>query len=443
MQEAQLFEKLFDAPVEQKNTGQKVRASNAARPLRICLLGYRSNPYGGGQGIYIKYLSKALVNAGHSVDVISGEPYPELDPRVNLIKMPGLNLYEKIPHHITALRPHHFKSLADLVEWASMASGGFSEPYAFGRRAVSYLKEHGDKYDLVHDNQSLCYGLLKLQKMGIPTVATIHHPIQHDLKIALDAAPWWWNRLMIRRWHSFLRMQSNVVKRLKHIVTVSESSRGDIAQAFKIAAEDISLVYNGIDTEVFRPLPGVVRKPFRLMATASADQPLKGLKYLIEAMADLVTRFPKIELLVIGRPRPGGYIERLIQRSNLQDRVIFKSGIDTEELVRYYAECSIVVVPSLYEGFGLPAGEAMACGTPIISTTGGALPEVVGDAGVLVPPADRHALAQAIAVLFDSPAEREVLGIAARQRILEKFCWNVAARQMTAYYNQMLGLRKF
>ena len=139
--------------------------------LKVCLLGYRSNPYSGGQGIYIKFLSKALVDAGHSVDVISGEPYPELDERVRLIKLPGLNLFEA-NNHVTALRPKHLLSYTDFFEWFSMLTGGFPEPYTFGRRLVRYFKRNRPGYDIVHDNQSLCYGTLKLQKMGVPVITT-------------------------------------------------------------------------------------------------------------------------------------------------------------------------------------------------------------------------------------------------------------------------------
>ena len=422
-------------------TATPTNAHPATRPLRICLLGYRSHPYGGGQGIYIKYLSKALVNAGHQVDVISGEPYPHLDPRVRLIKMPGLNLFESKTHHAFALRPRHLLSWADFFEWWSMLTGGFSEPYCFGRRVAHYLKDKRDHYDIIHDNQSLSYGLLTLQQRGWPVVATFHHPITYDLRIALAAEPDWRLRLLKRRWHNFLGMQKNVVRKLKHVVTVSENSRHDIAADFAVDANHIDLIYNGIDTDEFKPLAGVVRKSSRLMCTASADQPLKGLKYLIEALYLLKEEYPQLELLVIGKLRENSYIAKLIKRLHLQERIRFVSGISTEELVRYYSEATLVVCPSLYEGFGLPAGEAMACEAPVISSNGGALPEVVVDAGIVVQKADRKALAAAIKDLLDHPEKRQRLGKAGRQRILDQFCWNRAAQQFTVYYQRMLQNR--
>jgi glycosyltransferase involved in cell wall biosynthesis len=404
------------------------------KALKICLLGYRSHPYVGGQGVYINYLSKALVDAGHSVDVMSGPPYPELDPRVKLIKIPSLDLFAYEGHHAFALRPKHLTSWADFFEWWAMLTGGFAESYTFGRRVVSHFKRHASEYDIVHDNQSLCYGLLELQQQGIPTIATVHHPITRDLQIALDAAPNWWYRLLTRRWHSFLGMQKKVVKELNHVVTVSEQSRGDIAEAFELDANDISLIYNGIDTETFSPRPDIKRNPMRLMTTASADQPLKGLRYLLDALALLKPQFPELELLIVGKLKAGGQTERRLRRLKLEDSVTFVSGITTEALVDYYAEASVVVSPSLYEGFGLPAGEAMACGCPVISSDGGALPEVVGDAGIVVPAGDHKALADALETLLKNPELRDELSLNGRARILEKFCWKVAAREFTEYY---------
>ncbi|HQQ74554.1 MAG TPA: glycosyltransferase family 4 protein, partial [Pseudomonadales bacterium] len=293
-------------------------------------------------------------------------------------------------------------------------------------------------YDIVHDNQSLCYGLLDLQKKGFPVVATFHHPITHDLRIALKAEPRWYMRLLILRWHSFLKMQKKVVKKLDHIVTVSESSQIDIAKDFDIPQADIDLIYNGIDTEEFAPLADIQKIPYRIMCTASADQPLKGLKYLLKAVATLRQHYPQLSLLIVGKAKEGGYTENLIAKTGIGDIVQFVSGISTEQLVRYYNEAEIVVCPSLYEGFGLPAGEAMSCGTAVISSNGGALPEVVGDAGVIVKAGSEQAIAEAIADLFENPAKRQQLATAGRQRILDTFCWNLAAHQFENYYYRML-----
>jgi glycosyltransferase involved in cell wall biosynthesis len=225
---------------------------------------------------------------------------------------------------------------------------------------------------------------------------------------------------------------------LRNIVTVSDCSRQDIARDFGLQPSGISLVHNGIDIQVFKPMPEVERNPLRLMATCSADAPLKGLRYLLKAFARLLELHPDLELLLISKPNPGGKTERLVHSLGIADKVQFVNGISTELMVRYYAEAAIAIVPSVYEGFGLPAGEAMACGVPVVSTNGGALPEVVGDAGVIVPTKDVDALVDAIDALLHDPQKRAALGARGLQRIEDEFCWHVCAQQMTEYYRQVL-----
>ena len=409
---------------------------SSTRKLRIALLGYRSNPHSGGQGIYLRYLSKALVDLGHQVDVISGQPYPVLDSRVKLIKLPGMNLFET---GLASLRPHHLTSLTNILEWLSKLSGGFGEPYAFGRRIKKYMRSHAVDYDVIHDNQTLSWGTLALQQSGLPLVTTIHHPITRDLRLALDAAPSLASRWLIKRWHAFLNMQKKVAQRLNYVVTVSDCSRRDIITDFELQSGHISRIYNGIDTDVFCPQPNIARRDNLIIATASADAPLKGLRYLLEAFHQISQNYPDLNLLVIGKLKPGGETARLIKRLALTDRVQFVSGVSTRQLVSYYARATMAVVPSLYEGFGLPAGEAMACGVPVIASDGGALPEVVGDAGLQCPAADSKALARAISQLLDHPEQRMLLSEAGRQRIVEQFSWQVVAQQMTHYYLDVLA----
>lgn len=404
-----------------------------ARPLNIALLGYRSNPYSGGQGVYLKYLARALTRAGHRVDVISGEPYPELDETITLIKLPGLNLFaEEKPFR--ALKWRHLLSWTDLVEWLSFNSGGFPEPYTFGRRLLRYLNQYGKHYDVIHDNQCLAPALLALQRSGTAVVSTIHHPITHDRAIALAHEDDWGMRLLIRRWHLFLRMQIRVAKQLKHIVTVSVNSKKDIAADFGVATDRLTVIYNGVDSKVFAPRPGVQRDPMHLITTASADQPLKGTRYLIDAVALLVEEFADLKLTFIGKPNPGGPTDQRLDATGLKPRIEFHHGINSEAIVDLYARASIAVVPSEYEGFGFPAAEAMACEVAVVSTCGGALPEVVGDAGVIVPCRDAAALAAGIRKLLVDPQLRQNLALAGRQRVIERFNWGAVAAQLTDYY---------
>ena len=412
--------------------------TNSHKPLNIALLGYRSNPYSGGQGVYLKHLAKALVDMGHRVDVISGEPYPELDARVDLVKLPGLNLYAH-PNPAWPLPQQRWRDPLNVFEWASYWSGGFPEPFTFGHRLLRHFKTTRPRYDIIHDNQSLCTGLLGLMRRGYAVTSTIHHPITFDRDIALQNTQEWGLRLLIRRWHRFLRMQTQVTRQLPYITTVSENSRRDIASAFGICEKRIEVVLNGIDSEIFQPMPAVAREPYHLITTASADQPLKGTQHLIPAVADLAARYPDLKLTFIGAPKPGGKTEQLIQSFQLDERIEFHHGLSFDEIKQLYAKASVAVVPSEYEGFGFPAGEAMACAVPLVSTDGGALPEVVGDAGVIVPSKNPQALAKAIGDLFENPAERARLSEAGRRRMVEHFSWDRTAQEFTQHYHQVIA----
>ncbi len=405
------------------------------KPLKIALLGYRSHPFVGGQGIYIKYLSAALAALGHQVDVYSGPPYPNVEDSVRLIKVPSLDLFEQ-PDHVTALRPKHLLSYTDTIEWLSMLTGGFSEPYTFGRRIKRILRNRD--YDIIHDNQSLSYGLLDLQNRGARVVSTIHHPIHRDREIALAAAPKKSDRLLIKRWYSFLRMQNKVALKLKHVVTVSHASQKDIAQFFKRCPSKTEVITNGIDTHAFKPNDQIKRKPFRIITTASSDQPLKGLTFLLQAIAKLKPQFPDIHLQVIGKLKENGESQKLIQKLGIGDAISFTSGISTEKLVEHYAESSVMVCPSIYEGFGLPLGEAMACGLPVITTDGGALPEVAGDAGLIVKSGDSDAIANKLETLFRNPAFAIHMGQKARKHIENHYSWSMVANKLSQYYQSII-----
>ena len=404
--------------------------------LRIGLLSYRSNPHCGGQGVYVKSLSRALTDLGHHVDVISGPPYPVLDPDVGLIRLPSLDLYNaddlfRIP------KRRELKDPVNLIEWLGISTMGFSEPFTFGLRAWAYLKSRLNDYDIIHDNQSLSYGLWAI-KRKIPTVATIHHPITVDLDIALKSEPVWWKKFKHLRWYSFLFMQKNVTRTLPHIITVSTCAQKDISHRFRIPEDRFSIIPNGINTHLFYPKPGIQREKNRIIVTNSADTPLKGLYYLLQAVAEL-SKSMDIRLIVVGTPKKNGRILRLVKNLAIGQVVRFTGRISDEEFIRQYAKATVAVIPSVYEGFGLPAGEAMACGVPVISTTGGALPEVVGDAGILVPPADPAALAKAIRDVLTDPKLAKKLSTAGYQRVQNHLTWHAAARKTVDAYQRVIN----
>ncbi|ELY83130.1 glycosyltransferase family 4 protein [Natrinema altunense] len=404
-------------------------------PLEICLLSYRSNPYSGGQGVYVKYLSRALTDLGHSVDVISGKPYPDLDDDVGLVKLPGENIVDELDR-VGQFEPSYLRDPLALYEWLSALTGGFPDPYAFGRRVIDYFETHQPGYDIVHDNQSLCHGLSTLRERGHPVVATVHHPITVDRDAALEAADSWGERLLIRRWYRFLRMQREVVQDLPHVLTVSESAKHRTVTDFGADPESIRVVHNGIDTDLFEPVDRSRDRP-RVMTTVSADVPLKGARYLLEAFA-AVREEIDAELVVVGEFDEGGDCDRLVSDLGIADAIETHSEISYERMVELYGTADIAVVPSIYEGFGLPAGEALACGVPVVATTGGGLPEVVGDAGVLVDPGDADAMADAIQGLLTDGDRRRRLGERGRARIVSEFDWERAAHETVRTYRDAI-----
>jgi len=417
-----------------------MKRKSKSQPLKICLLTYRGNPNCGGQGVYIKYLSKALSDLGHEVDVLSGQPYPHLDSTVQLRKIPSLDLYNA-EHPFRLKKVSALANPLNMYEFIAMCTGQFPEPYTFGVRAYKYLQKN-NKYDIVHDNQCLAYGIGKIAQEVVPTIATIHHPITVDRTEEFKAATSRRKINKIKRWYSFIRMQKEVARTLSHIVTVSECSKVDIAKEFSINLSKFRVVPNGVNREIFYPIHNPSRPENSLIVTNSADTPLKGLRYLLEAIAVIKKKKP-VKLTVIGEPKKNGIIKNLVSELGIEDVVHFTGRIQNEEFAGYYSRATVAVVPSLYEGFGMPASEAMACGVPVISTSGGALPEVVGDTGIIVPPADANALAREIIFLLDNPDQRKKMAQAGIERVDAIFNWSKAAQDMVDVYREAIdGYRR-
>jgi glycosyltransferase involved in cell wall biosynthesis len=371
------------------------------------------------------------------VEVVGGPPYPDLDDAVGLTRLESLDLYR--PDH-PFRRARDLKDAVDVLEFGTMCVGGFPEPLTFSLRAWRHLSRRRHEFDVVHDNQCLGYGLLGLERDGLPVVATVHHPIAIDRDLELLNAPTASRRFALRRWYAFTRMQHRVARRLRRVVTVSERSREDIATTMGVDATRIAVVPNGVDPEVFRPLPHTERIAGRLLTTASADVPLKGLVPLLEALAQVRARRPA-DLVVVGKARKNGTVAAAIDRLNLHGAVRFVANVEEPELVHLYSQAELAVVPSLYEGFSLPAVEAMACGVPVVATTAGALPEVLGrdgEAGFLVPPGDPQALAAAIERALDDEPLRGRLGRCGRERVARCFSWDRAAVATAEIYRQAL-----
>ena len=408
-------------------------------PLRIAYLTYRGKPHVGGQGVYTRHLTKALVDLGHHVEVFGGQPYPVLDPRVVLHKLPSLDIFnDQYPGRFPAY--WELNNWPNIVETAQFLKGTFGEPLAFSIRAHRALAQRVGDFDLVHDNQCLGTGILKIEKL-FPTIVTLHHPITKDRALEMDHAPNWWKRRGVGRWYSFVSMQGKVASKMPRVVVVSENSIADIHHDMKVSLDRMRLVPVGVDPDLFTPMPHVRRKPGHLITTASADVALKGLSYLLEAVAKLRTE-REIHLTIIGRPREGANAD-LIRQLGLQDCITHVSGVTDERIVELYAESELAVVPSLYEGFSLPAIEAMSTGICLVATTGGALPEVTGrdnDTVLSCPPGDADALAAAIRRGLDDAHLRDRVGAAGRTRVVERWSWSHCAALTVEQYREVLAM---
>ncbi|WP_395360364.1 glycosyltransferase family 4 protein [Streptomyces sp. YH02] len=417
------------------------------RPLRIALLTYKGNPFCGGQGVYVRHLSRELARLGHSVEVIGSQPYPVLDEGedlagLTLTELASLDLYRS-PDPFRTPKREEYRDWIDGLEVATMWTGGFPEPLTFSLRARRMLAARRGDFDVVHDNQTLGYGLLGGPRaIGAPLVTTIHHPITVDRQLELDAAADWKRRASVRRWYAFTRMQKRVARRLPSVLTVSGTSRQEIVDHLGVREDRIRVVHIGADTDLWSPDPAVAEVPGRIVTTSSADVPLKGLIHLIEALAKLRTENPDAHLVVVGKRAEDGPVAAAIERYGLAGAVEFVKGISDAELVDLVRSAQVSCVPSLYEGFSLPAAEAMATGTALVATTGGAIPEVAGADGetcLAVPPGDAGALAAALGRVLGDSALRARLGAAGRTRVLERFTWAKAAQGTAELYREAVA----
>jgi glycosyltransferase involved in cell wall biosynthesis len=408
-------------------------------PLRIAYLTYRGKPHVGGQGVYTRHLTKALADLGHHVEVFGGQPYPILDSRIPLHKLPSLDIFnDQYPGRFPAY--WEIKDWPSFVETAQFLKGTFGEPRAFSIRAYNELSKRVNDFDLVHDNQCLGYGILKIEKK-IPTIVTLHHPITKDRKLEMEHTKTWFKRRAISRWYSFVNMQGKVASKMPRVVVVSENSIADIHTDMKVSLDRMKLVPVGVDPDLFTPLPHISRKPGHLITTASADVALKGLSYLLEALAKIRTE-RDVHLTIIGRPREGANAD-LIRKLGLTDCITHVSGVSDERIVELYAESELAVVPSLYEGFSLPAIEAMSTGICLVATTGGALPEVTGvdnDTVLSCPAGDAEALAASIRRGLNDAELRNRIGAAGRTRVVERWSWKHCAQLTVDQYREVLSM---
>ena len=408
--------------------------------MKICLLTYRGNPYCGGQGIYVYYLARELRNLGHEVQVMSGPPHPEVAEGIKLHQLESLNLYESQDSILANLL--RVRGPIDFYEFMAVCLGTFPEPLTFSLRAYRKIRQllPYHKFDIIHDNQGLGYGLLLMKRLQIPVVATIHHPIPIDREFELTQTKNLREKFKMKRWYSFCAMQGRVSRRMDRVITVSQSSADDIERSLQVPRSRLRLVYNGVDVSLFKKDDSVLKEPNSLILVNSGEQSIKGVTHLLKAL-HILRDGTEVNLTVVGSPAPDGQYLRLVKEYGLEDIVTFTGRLTMEELVKHYLASEVCVVPSLYEGFGLPAAEAMSCQLPVVTTRAGALPEVVGqdgEAGILVPPADPYALATALKRLLDDEALRRKMGTAGRKRVERNFNWSQAAKETLKVYEEVL-----
>ncbi|MHA6287100.1 glycosyltransferase family 4 protein [Maricaulis sp. CAU 1757] len=413
-------------------------SSDPVRPLRVLVSGYRSHPHVGGQGVYVRELSRALQALGHTVSVVSGPPYPELGDGIELHRLPSLDLFAE-DNALLALRPAHLRRWSDLSEWLAHNTGAFGELYAFGRRLERFLADNPGRFDVLHDNQTLASPFLRIER-HLPVVTTLHHPIAIDRDYALAAARDTMHRLLTRRWYHFVGMQARTARRLPRLLAVSEAARDTHAERYGVDPERVRVAFNGLDHDTFHPDASIEREPGLIVTTASADVPIKGLDVLIDALARVAAARPTVRLHIIGQMRDGPAARQLAAHG-LAGRVTTSQDLSRAEVAALYRRAHIVACPARFEGFGFPAAEAMACGAAVVASDGGALPEVVGECGLIARAGDPVTFGDHLARLLDDPETARRLGETAARRAREVFSWTSHARAATRLYTEALAAR--
>ncbi len=407
--------------------------------MNICLLSYRGNPYCGGQGVYLYFLSRELARMGHSPTVLVGPPDPWPMPWARTFPVESMNLWGVRKNFLPPASPWRIFRPLNFFEFTATRFGFFPEMLIFSLRALRVLEKifPRERFQVFHDVQSLGYGLLLVKRFRRPLVTTVHHPLTIDFQHSLEQ-----DRNFKEKYYTVvfypLGMQGRVIRRCDRVLTSSRETARQIEEAFRVSRDRIRNVANGLDTEFFRPGNGTPRESNRVLFVGNTDDPKKGARYLLQAMTFLPE---KVNLAIVDEGSPAKtYAPGLVQKLGICRRVTFTGKLSPENLRREYHSAQVTVVPSLYEGFGLPAAESMACGTPVVATSAGALPEVVGEdgAGILVPPRDAQALAMAIRQILEDGLQRERMAKAGRARVENLFSWRKVAERTVKVYKELL-----
>jgi glycosyltransferase involved in cell wall biosynthesis len=412
------------------------------------MVGYRGNMHCGGQGVYLWFLVRELAKLGHQVDVLVGPPFPDPMPFArDVVTLPNQQFWAKWfsrdwGHFLPRPNPLRVFEPLNFYELASSRLGFLPEPFAFSLRAFRAMAERlrrGVRYDLVHDVQCLGYGLLGIRALGLPMLTTIHHPLTVDRRASFVRDQTTIDAIGTMQFYP-IGMQSFVARRMDRVLTSSQTSGQEILRDFGVRRDRLEMVWNGLDTELYSPDPAVSRSESEILCVGRASDPNKGIKTLIAALAKLA---PPARLTLVDAGGSGNDARKWARSLGCADRLEITGRIPNRDLVNLYRRAALVVLPSRYEGFGLPAVEAMACETPVVATSAGALPEVmgVGSGGLLVPRDDPGALAKAVETLLERPEMRREMGARARPLIEATFSWPRVAERTARIYQEVVEER--
>jgi len=414
--------------------------------VRIAFIVYQGSMFSGGQGVFVHYLTRELLRLGHEVHVIAGRPFPEVDEGVHIHKLKTYRMWDfmnDINEYRYLTNPPLYFHPVNFYEMMSTRFSLGSLLFMFSMRAYNKLHELSREtpFDLVHDNQTLSYGILLMKEKGLPVVASIHHPLTIDRRNRLAQVKGLHRKMAAYLWFPWV-MQEFVARRVDRILTCSQNSADSICHDLRLPEEHVTVTPYGVDVDTFRPLDDVEKEPNSILFVGDSEDRNKGVRYLLEAAHDLRHKLDfRITFIDHRPPKHLKTVQALKEKYRLHNRIDFLGKASTEELVRLYCRSQIVACPSLYEGFGLPAVEAMACGVPVVATSAGALSEIIEDGvtGITVPPGDSDALRDALRRLLLDPELCRRMGEAGRQRVVERFTWRQTALRTAEVYEEVCG----
>jgi glycosyltransferase involved in cell wall biosynthesis len=407
--------------------------------MKVLILLYRGNPFCGGQGIYLYNLCRELSRLNVEIDVIVGPPYPDpIESWATVYHVDNLNIWAV---KTKDFGPERLKRIFDpynFLDYILTRLHIFPEMETFSLRAFFLLRKllKKKRYDLIHDVNTLGWGLIPMKGYGIPIISTIHHPLTRDRESDFTMDRSFWEMVATILFYP-LNMQRFVINSIDRVITSSKECREELRRVFSLKREKISVVYNGIDIDLFQNTGGK-REERSLLFVGNTEDHKKGIHVLIEALAGMPN---DITLTIVDEGPPLKLTaSSMIKKFDVENRVKLTGKIDNADLIRLYSTKTILVMSSHYEGFGLPAVEAMACGTPVVATKVGALPEVMNEScGILVEPNDPSALRSAIIRLLDDNDKRKKISGLSRAYAVSNFSWEAAAKNTYEVYKEVIS----